>query len=40
MDVSLTVKTKQADQSGTAVFVLYRAGPGWVLEDVQLFNVK
>jgi hypothetical protein len=40
LDVGLTVKTKQADQSGTAVFVLYRSASGWVLEDVQLFNVK
>jgi aminopeptidase N len=40
VDVGLSVKTKQSDQSGTAVFVLYRAGSGWVLEDVQLFNVK
>ncbi|HET9531577.1 MAG TPA: tetratricopeptide repeat protein [Blastocatellia bacterium] len=40
LDVGLAVKTKQADQSGTAVFVLYRSATGWVLEDVQLFNVK
>ncbi|HWP41712.1 MAG TPA: tetratricopeptide repeat protein, partial [Blastocatellia bacterium] len=40
LDVGLKVKTNQADQSGTAVFVLYREGSGWVLEDVQLFNVK
>jgi TolA-binding protein len=40
IDVALKVKTKQGDQSGTAVFVLYRSAGGWMLEDVQLFNVK
>jgi len=42
LDVGLKVKTEGRDQSGTAVFVLNRAGSNWVLEDVphQLFNVK
>ena len=42
LDVGLKVKSEGKDQSGTAVFVLSRAGSGWVLEDVphQLFNVK
>jgi Tfp pilus assembly protein PilF len=42
LDVGLKVKTEGRDQSGTAVFVLNRAGSSWVLEDVphQLFNVK
>ena len=37
--VGLRVKSEGRDQSGTALFILFRAG-GWVLEDVQLFNVK
>jgi len=42
LDVALKVKSEGKDQSGTAVYVLSRAGSGWVLEDVphQLFNVK
>lgn len=42
LDVGLKVKSEGKEQSGTAVFVLSRAGSGWVLEDVphQLFNVK
>lgn len=40
VDVGLKVKAGGRDQSGTAVFVLYRAGSGWMLEDVNLFNVK
>ncbi len=40
LDVGLKVKAEGRDQSGTAVFILHRAGAGWVLEDVQLFNVK
>jgi len=34
------VRAEGKDQSGTAVFILNRVGQGWVLEDVQLFNVK
>jgi hypothetical protein len=40
LDVGLKVKAEGRDQSGTAVFVLCRTGGGWLLEDVQLFNVK
>jgi hypothetical protein len=40
VDVALKVTAEGRDQSGTAVFVLNRAGSSWVLEDVQLFNVK
>lgn len=40
LDVALKVRAEGRDQSGTAVFILNRAGQGWVLEDVQLFNVK
>jgi TolA-binding protein len=40
LDVGLKVRAEGRDQSGTAVFILSRAGQGWVLEDVQLFNVK
>ncbi|MGA9767889.1 MAG: tetratricopeptide repeat protein [Blastocatellia bacterium] len=40
LDVELKVKSEGRDQSGTARYVLNRSGSGWVLEDVQLFNVK
>jgi hypothetical protein len=40
LDVALKVRAEGRDQSGTAVFILHRSGAGWVLEDVQLFNVK
>ena len=40
VDVALTAKAGNRDQSGTAVYILNRAGGSWVLEDVQLFNVK
>ena len=42
IDVGLKVKSEGKDQAGTAVFVLYRSGNAWVLEDVphSLFNVK
>lgn len=40
LDVELKVKAESRDQSGTARYVLCRAASGWVLEDVQLFNVK
>jgi hypothetical protein len=40
LDVSLKVRTAGRDQTGTAVFVLFRTAGSWVLEDVQLFNVK
>ncbi len=40
LDVGLKVKAEGRDQSGTALFIIHRSGAGWVLEDVQLFNVK
>ncbi|HYP29886.1 MAG TPA: tetratricopeptide repeat protein [Blastocatellia bacterium] len=40
MDVALKIKREGRDQTATAVFVLYRSGSGWMLEDVRLFNVK
>ncbi|MEK6300018.1 MAG: tetratricopeptide repeat protein [Acidobacteriota bacterium] len=38
--VGLKVKSEGRDQAGTAVFILIRGGGGWLMEDVQLFNVK
>ncbi len=40
LDVRLRVKSEGRDQAGTALFILFRAGGDWLLEDVQLFNVK
>ncbi|MFL6213691.1 MAG: tetratricopeptide repeat protein [Blastocatellia bacterium] len=40
LDVALTVRAENRDLSGTALYILNRAGGSWVLEDVQLFNVK
>jgi tetratricopeptide (TPR) repeat protein len=40
VDVALKVKADGRDQQGTAVFILYRTANGWMLEEVQLFNVK
>ncbi|HSF24634.1 MAG TPA: hypothetical protein VLE20_10430, partial [Blastocatellia bacterium] len=40
LDVGLRVRSEGRDQAGTALFILLRAGGGWLLEDVQLFNVK
>jgi TolA-binding protein len=40
VDVALTTRAENRDQSGTALYILNRAGANWVLEDVQLFNVK
>lgn len=40
VDVGLKVKAEGRDQSGTAVFSLFRSPSGWILEDVRLFNVK
>ncbi|HKP85194.1 MAG TPA: tetratricopeptide repeat protein [Blastocatellia bacterium] len=40
LDVELKVKAEGRDQAGTARYILNRAGNSWVLEDVQLFNVK
>jgi len=40
LDVALKIKTQDGEPSGTALFILYRTGSGWILEDVQRFNVK
>jgi hypothetical protein len=40
VDVALTVRSENRDLSGTALYILNRAGGNWVLEDVQLFDVK
>jgi hypothetical protein len=40
VDVGLSVKAGGRDQTGTAVFVLYRHGTTWMLENVESFNVK
>lgn len=40
VDVGLKVTAEGRDQSGSAVFSLYRTTSGWMLEDVRLFNVK
>ncbi|HKP11283.1 MAG TPA: tetratricopeptide repeat protein, partial [Blastocatellia bacterium] len=40
VDVGLTARAENRDQSGTALYILSRVGGNWVLEDVQLFNVK
>lgn len=39
-DVAITAKTLGRDQAGTAVLVLARAGSGWKLADIQLFEVR
>ncbi len=40
LEVSLKIRTQEIDHVGTAIFLLYRAPSGWMLEDVQQFNVK
>jgi predicted negative regulator of RcsB-dependent stress response len=40
VDVSLNVRAEGKDQSGTALFMLFKSGTGWMLEDVKRFNVK
>lgn len=40
LDVALKVKSEGRDRAGTARYVLNRSGSGWVLEEVQLFDVK
>ncbi len=40
LDVGLKVTAGNRNQSGTAVYILHRAGSGWMLDDVQLFNVN
>ncbi|MBI3652491.1 MAG: hypothetical protein HY231_15835 [Acidobacteria bacterium] len=40
LDVKLKVTASGREQSGSAVFILHRTGSSWLLEDVQLFDVK
>ncbi len=40
VDVKITAKVAGRDQSGTAVFILNKVSSNWMLEEVQLFNVK
>jgi Flp pilus assembly protein TadD len=40
LDVSLRIKTREAELVGTAIFLLYRSQSGWMLEDVQQFDVR
>jgi hypothetical protein len=40
LDVKLKITSGGREQTGSAVFVLYKGSSGWLLEDVQLFNVK
>ncbi|HEY6189798.1 MAG TPA: tetratricopeptide repeat protein [Pyrinomonadaceae bacterium] len=40
VDVTLNVKELGQEQSGTAVFVLTRAGGSWKLADIQFFEVR
>ena len=40
LDVRLRITAGGREQTGTAVFILHRTAQGWMLEDVQLFNVK
>jgi tetratricopeptide (TPR) repeat protein len=38
--VALKVKSGGNDQTGTAVYTLYRAGSGWMLENIKRFDVR
>lgn len=40
VDVKISAKVGGRDQSGTAVFILNKVSTNWMLEEVQLFNVK
>jgi hypothetical protein len=40
LDVKIKAVSGGREQSGTAVFILHKTTTGWLLEDVQLFNVK
>ncbi len=40
LDVGLRVRTQDAEPTGTALFILYRSTTGWMLEEVQRFNVR
>ena len=39
-DVAINARQFGRDQTGTAVFVLSRAGGAWKLSDIQFFDVK
>jgi hypothetical protein len=40
VDVAIKMVSAGKDQSGTALFILYRVNGNWMLEYVRLFNVK
>jgi len=40
LDVKIKAVSGGRDQAGTAVFILHKTSSGWLLEEVQLFNVK
>jgi len=40
LDVALKIRAQNKEQAGTAVFILYRIGGSWMLENVRLFNVN
>lgn len=40
VDVKISAKVGGRDQTGTAVFILNKVSSNWMLEEVQLFNVK
>jgi Tfp pilus assembly protein PilF len=40
LDVKIKAVSGGRDQAGTAVLILYKTSSGWLLEEVQLFNVK
>jgi hypothetical protein len=40
LDVKIKAVSGGREQAGTAVFMLHKTSSGWLLEEVQLFNVK
>ena len=40
VDVSLNSKTLGREESGTALLILTRAGTGWKLAAIELFEVR
>jgi tetratricopeptide (TPR) repeat protein len=40
LDVRIKATSGGREQAGTAVYILHKTSSGWLLEDVQLFNVK
>jgi hypothetical protein len=40
VDVFIKTQSEARDRSGTAVYILNKSQGSWILEDVQLFNVK